>query len=210
MWHLDLFLFCASEEQKWEQNCLLFVSLLVGEIYFPFVFLLIDFFLLWMHRLSFCLANFLFSWSYFKVHRSSSPIWDSNPSFSMHVVNMLPWSVSSFICGVFQHWAFLIFTCQVGCFSLWCSWSVASIAKTFLFWFFFNSCTSIVSVFVFTSPEIYFCVGRNVSLYIFQMGNQSSCICWIQTQLSSNAELPAYRILSVALTINSRVPSTMF
>lgn len=61
------------------------------------------FFLLWMHRLSFCLAYFLFSWSYFKVYRNSSPIWDSNPSFSMHVVNTLPWSVSSFICGVFQH-----------------------------------------------------------------------------------------------------------
>lgn len=65
--------------------------------------------------------------------------------------------------------------------------------------FFFNSGTSIVSVFGFTSPEIYFCVGRNVSLYIFQMGNQSSCICGTQTQLSSNAELPTYRVLSVAL-----------
>lgn len=38
------FLFCASEEQKWEETCLLFVSLLVGEIYFPFIFLLTDFF----------------------------------------------------------------------------------------------------------------------------------------------------------------------
>lgn len=44
MWLLDLFSFCASEEHKWEETCLLFVSLLVGEIYFPFIFLLIDFF----------------------------------------------------------------------------------------------------------------------------------------------------------------------
>lgn len=37
------FYFARLKSKKWEQNCLLFVYLIVGEIYFPFIFLLIDF-----------------------------------------------------------------------------------------------------------------------------------------------------------------------
>ena len=94
MWRLDLFLCCASEEQKWEQNCLPFVYLIVGDIYFPFILLLIDF-ISSVNVPVVILSGLLFV-RLVVLYRNSSSIWDSNPSLSMYVVNMFPWSVFQF------------------------------------------------------------------------------------------------------------------
>lgn len=210
MWRLDLFLCCASEEQKWEQNCLPFVYLIVGDIYFPFILLLIDF-ISSVNVPVVILSGLLFV-RLVVLYRNSSSIWDSNPSLSMYVVNMFPWSVFQFhLWGLSTLRLFNFYVSdRLFFFMVFANCGKHRKDISILTFFLLYSGTSIVSVFVFTSPEIYFCVGRNVSLYIFKMGNQSFCIAWIQTQLSSNAEFLTYHILAVVLTISSHPPSTMF
>lgn len=77
---------------------------------------------------------------------------------------------------------FLIFMCQIGLtFSLWFPCFVTSIEEALLFQYYkiiflFYSGTFIVLVFVFISPGVYFYVGKDIPLFIFQMESQSSCI----------------------------------
>jgi len=64
------------------------VCLIVGEVYFPFIFLLIDF--ISSVNVPVVILSGLFFVRLVVLYSNSSSIWDSNPSLSMYVLNMFP------------------------------------------------------------------------------------------------------------------------
>ena len=64
------------------------ICLIVGEVYFPFIFLLTDF--ISSVNVPVVILSGLFFVRLVVLYRNSSSIWDSNPSLSMYVLNMFP------------------------------------------------------------------------------------------------------------------------